>query len=63
MTFNSDQFAMFNVSGDDNVKAQMAMASAIESPKFQSAFNVVKGSVLPVPTCRTRISTIAARRA
>jgi glucose/mannose transport system substrate-binding protein len=45
VTFNSDQFAMFKVSGDDNVKAQMEMASSIESPKFQSAFNVVKGSV------------------
>jgi glucose/mannose transport system substrate-binding protein len=45
VTFNSDQFAMFNVSGDDKIKAQMAMASSIESPKFQSAFNVVKGSV------------------
>lgn len=45
VTFNSDQFAMFNVSGDDKIKAQMEMASAIESPKFQSAFNVVKGSV------------------
>ena len=45
VTFNSDQFAMLNVSGDDKIKAQMAMASAIESPKFQSAFNVVKGSV------------------
>ncbi len=45
VTFNSDQFAMFNVSGDDKVAAQAAMASAIESPAFQSAFNVVKGSV------------------
>jgi glucose/mannose transport system substrate-binding protein len=45
VTFNSDQFAMFKVSGDDKVKAQMEMASSIESPKFQSAFNVVKGSV------------------
>ncbi len=45
VTFNSDQFAMFNVSGDDKLQAQQAMASAIESPKFQSAFNVVKGSV------------------
>ncbi|WP_371833337.1 ABC transporter substrate-binding protein [Ferirhizobium litorale] len=44
VTFNSDQFAMFKVS-DDKVPAQMAMASAIESPTFQSAFNVVKGSV------------------
>jgi len=45
VTFNSDEFAMFNVAGDDKKKAQLAMASAIESPKFQSAFNVVKGSV------------------
>ena len=45
VTFNSDQFAMFNVQGDDKKAAQEAMASSIESPKFQSAFNVVKGSV------------------
>lgn len=45
VTFNSDQFAMFNVQGDDKQKAQAQMASSIESPKFQSAFNVVKGSV------------------
>jgi ABC-type sugar transport system, periplasmic component len=44
VTFNSDQFAMFKVS-DDKVPAQLQMASAIESPVFQSAFNVVKGSV------------------
>ncbi|SOC36801.1 carbohydrate ABC transporter substrate-binding protein (CUT1 family) [Rhizobium subbaraonis] len=44
VTFNSDQFAMFKVA-DDKVPAQLAMASAIESPVFQSAFNVVKGSV------------------
>ncbi|PZU89910.1 MAG: sugar ABC transporter substrate-binding protein [Shinella sp.] len=43
VTFNSDQFAMFKVS-TDKVPAQLAMASAIESPTFQSAFNVVKGS-------------------
>ena len=43
VTFNSDQFAMFKVS-DDKVPAQLTMASAIESPTFQSAFNVVKGS-------------------
>jgi glucose/mannose transport system substrate-binding protein len=43
VTFNSDQFAMFKVS-DDKVPAQLQMASAIESPAFQSAFNVVKGS-------------------
>ena len=45
VTFNSDQFAMFNVQGEDQQKAQAQMASSIESPKFQSAFNVVKGSV------------------
>lgn len=45
VTFNSDQFAMFNVQGEDKQKAQAQMASSIESPKFQSAFNVVKGSV------------------
>lgn len=44
VTFNSDQFAMFKVAAD-KVPAQLAMASAIESPTFQSAFNVVKGSV------------------
>eukprot|EP01036_Dinobryon_divergens_P012833 gene12833-17308_t len=44
VTFNSDQFMMFKV-GDANKEAQLQMASAIESPTFQSAFNVVKGSV------------------
>lgn len=43
VTFNSDQFAMFKVAAD-KVPAQMEMAAAIESPTFQSAFNVVKGS-------------------
>ncbi|MDD1782982.1 ABC transporter substrate-binding protein [Enterovibrio sp. ZSDZ35] len=42
VTFNADQFVMFDV-GDS--KAQQAMAKAIMSPEFQSAFNVVKGSV------------------
>lgn len=45
VTFNSDQFAMFNVKGAGNVAAQAAMASAVMNPTFQSAFNVVKGSV------------------
>ncbi|MBP9182541.1 MAG: carbohydrate ABC transporter substrate-binding protein [Fuscovulum sp.] len=45
VTFNSDQFAMFNVEGDAAKAAQGAMASAIMNPTFQSAFNVVKGSV------------------
>jgi glucose/mannose transport system substrate-binding protein len=44
VNFNSDQFMMFKV-GDDSKKAQLQMAAAIESPSFQSAFNVVKGSV------------------
>lgn len=44
VTFNSDQFAMFKV-GDEAKSAQTAMAKAVMSPKFQSAFNVVKGSV------------------
>jgi glucose/mannose transport system substrate-binding protein len=44
VTFNSDQFAMFAVGGDRQ-SAQIALASAIMSPSFQSAFNVVKGSV------------------
>jgi glucose/mannose transport system substrate-binding protein len=44
VTFNSDQFMMFKV-GDANKAAQFKMASDIESPEFQSAFNVVKGSV------------------
>ncbi len=44
VTFNSDQFAMFAVSGDA-AASQAVLASAIMSPSFQSAFNVVKGSV------------------
>ena len=44
VSFNSDQFAMFKV-GADKVPAQTKLASAILEPGFQSAFNVVKGSV------------------
>ncbi|MFT7254694.1 MAG: glucose/mannose transport system substrate-binding protein [Paracoccaceae bacterium] len=44
VTFNSDQFAMFD-QGDEVSPAQAALATAIMSPAFQSAFNVVKGSV------------------
>ncbi len=44
VTFNSDQFVMFDV-GNKGRDAQMAMAKAVMSPKFQAAFNVVKGSV------------------
>ncbi len=45
VSFNSDQFAMFSVSDADAQAAQGEMARAIMSPSFQSAFNVVKGSV------------------
>ncbi len=44
VTFNADQFAMFNQGGAVSAE-QAALASAILSPAFQSAFNVVKGSV------------------
>lgn len=45
VTFNSDQFAMFNVTDPAAQQAQLAMASAVLSPEFQVAFNLVKGSV------------------
>jgi glucose/mannose transport system substrate-binding protein len=44
VTFNSDQFVMFKVSADRQ-QAQAALAAATMDPAFQSAFNVVKGSV------------------
>ena len=44
VTFNADQFAMFDQGGTVS-PAQAALASAILSTSFQSAFNVVKGSV------------------
>ena len=44
VSFNSDQFVMFKV-GSDKIDAQAKLASAILDPGFQSAFNVVKGSV------------------
>ena len=44
VTFNADQFAMFDQGGSVSGE-QAALASAILSPNFQSAFNVVKGSV------------------
>jgi glucose/mannose transport system substrate-binding protein len=44
VTFNSDQFVMFQV-GADRRPAQAKLASSILDPNFQSAFNVVKGSV------------------
>ena len=42
--YNSDMFAMFDVSADRKA-AQLALADATMSLSFQSAFNVVKGSV------------------
>ena len=44
VTFNADQFAMFEV-GRDRQDAQVKMAKAVLSPEFQIAFNTVKGSV------------------
>jgi glucose/mannose transport system substrate-binding protein len=44
VSFNSDQFVMFKV-GSAQGGAQQKLASAIMEPGFQSAFNVVKGSV------------------
>ena len=44
VTFNSDQFAMFGVEGSA-AESQAELAKSIMSPAFQSAFNVVKGSV------------------
>ncbi len=45
VSFNADQFAMFNVASPEAQAAQALMASDIMSPAFQTAFNVVKGSV------------------
>ena len=42
--FNADQFMMFDQGGSVSAE-QAALATAILSPSFQSAFNVVKGSV------------------
>ena len=44
VTFNADQFMMFDQGGEVSDE-QAALATAILSPSFQSAFNVVKGSV------------------
>ena len=54
VTFNADQFAMFDQGGSVSVE-QAALASSILSPSFQSAFNVVKGSV----PARTDVSDAA----
>ena len=44
VVYNSDMFGMFAVP-DDRKAAQVALATATLSKSFQSAFNVVKGSV------------------
>ncbi|HTW26713.1 MAG TPA: ABC transporter substrate-binding protein [Acetobacteraceae bacterium] len=44
VTFNTDQFVFFK-KGKDLTPAQAQMAADIESKSFQSAFNVIKGSV------------------
>jgi glucose/mannose transport system substrate-binding protein len=44
VTFNTDQFVMFEV-GEDQSAAQIELAKSIMAPSFQSSFNVVKGSV------------------
>lgn len=44
VTFNSDQFLMFDLDESKQV-AQNKLAAAIMSPSFQVAFNTVKGSV------------------
>ena len=42
--FNTDFFAAFDVS-DENQAAQSALAASVMSPAFQEAFNLVKGSI------------------
>jgi glucose/mannose transport system substrate-binding protein len=54
VSFNSDQFVLFKVGGDKSA-AQLKLASAVMDPGFQSAFNVVKGSV----PARTDVSDAA----
>ena len=54
VTFNADQFMMFDQGGSVSDE-QAALATAILSPSFQSAFNVVKGSV----PARTDVSDAA----
>jgi glucose/mannose transport system substrate-binding protein len=44
-TFNIDSFAMFAQKGAEAQKGQVALANAIMDPKFQSLFNLAKGSI------------------
>ncbi len=54
VTFNADQFVFFK-HGSALEPGQAKMAEAIEDPSFQSAFNVIKGSV----PARTDVSDAA----
>lgn len=42
--FNTDFFAMFKV-GESKAAGQQALAASVMDPKFQEAFNLVKGSI------------------
>ena len=44
-TFNIDSFAMFTQKDANAKKGQIALANAIMNPKFQSIFNLNKGSI------------------
>lgn len=48
-TFNIDSFAMFDVADDEDSAAQQELARLILEPKFQTTFNLNKGSI-PVRT-------------
>ncbi|WP_430470373.1 ABC transporter substrate-binding protein [Thalassospira lucentensis] len=43
--FNTDSFAMFDVSGDDKIAGQKLLAELIVGEKFQETFNLLKGSI------------------
>lgn len=43
--FNTDSFAMFNVSGEDKIEGQKLLAELIVGEKFQETFNLLKGSI------------------
>jgi glucose/mannose transport system substrate-binding protein len=43
--YNVDSFAMFNVSGDDNIAGQALLAELIVGQNFQKVFNLNKGSI------------------
>lgn len=44
-THNVDSFAFFELSDEENKKAQKALAKTIIDPKFQEIFNLNKGSI------------------